>query len=110
MKLYEMFEILADPKTIHQDYIVLLRYKDFDEYKMENQLLLWDDENLKYNWAHEWGEGIYKEDIIVLGFVSVAGAKVPIDIKTLMDLDETFFIDHGKAIVFQSSYDIANLR
>lgn len=97
MTLIELFEILSKPTTVHQDYIVKLKYKySFEEqYTIENQILEYDGSMDEYIWLNDWNEG--QEDVEVLGYVAVQDLKiVPDPSRTLIAIDNTSFITKEK--------------
>lgn len=76
MTLYELFKILHKPTSIHQDYIVKLKYRySFEErYTIENQILEYDGSEDEYVWLDDWDEG--QDDVEVLGYIAVQDVQI----------------------------------
>ena len=79
MTLDKLYEILDKPTTVHQDYIVKLKYRySFEtKYTIENQILEYDPSaNLlgDYVWLHDWYEG--QDDVKVLGYIAVRDIQI----------------------------------
>lgn len=76
MTLDELFEILNKSTTIHQDYIVKLKYRySFEEqYTIENQILEYDGSENEYIWLDDWNEG--QDDVEVLGYIAVQDVQI----------------------------------
>lgn len=76
MTLDELFKILDNPTTIHQDYIVKLKYRySFEErYTIENQILEYDGSENEYVWLDDWNEG--QDDVEVLGYIAVQDVQI----------------------------------
>ena len=76
MTLDELFKILNKPTTIHQDYIVKLKYRySFEErYTIENQILEYDGSKDEYVWLDDWNEG--QDDVEVLGYIAVQDVQI----------------------------------
>ena len=76
MTLDELFKILDKPTTVHQDYIVKLKYKySFEErYTIDNEILEYDGHEGEYMWLNDWNEG--QDDVEVLGYIAVQDVQI----------------------------------
>lgn len=70
ISLDKLFEILNKPTTVHEDYIVTLKYIFKNKFVIKNEVLVYNPNIFKnYRWLNNQDRG--QNDVEVLGYISV---------------------------------------
>ena len=74
MTLDEFYKAIE--KEVYEDYIVCIKmkYTHEKEYYITNELYLFDDGEVKYEWQNDWWEG--QQEVEVLGYIAVSNVEI----------------------------------